>query len=81
MSSMIAGAGPPDRSLELAHDRYQAAQAAFLALPTRQTGNSYRERAFTFWKRLSGSSAGWDAEERRLDRAIDRAIAAAEEGR
>lgn len=53
MSSMIAGAGPRDRSLELAHDRYQAAQAAFLALPCRQTGDSYRERAFVFWRALN----------------------------
>lgn len=67
-----------DLSAETAFERYAAAQRAFLACPTRQTGDSYRERAFRFWRAFNGSSAGWEAEERRLDRIIDRAIADAE---
>lgn len=71
---MTPGAGPRDRSLELAADRLQAAREAFVAAPNRWTGDSLRERAWVFWIRRNGCSAGFDRELARLDRVIARAI-------
>ena len=64
-----------DRSVELAHDRYQAAQRAFLATPCRRTGDSYRERFAVFYRRFNRSSVGLDEELARLDRTIERVMA------
>lgn len=51
----------------------QAAQA-FAADPNRHAGDSLRERAWVFWIRRNGTSAGFDRELKRFDRVIARAL-------
>lgn len=63
-----------DRSPEAAHERYQAAQASFLATPCRSTGDVYMERFAIFYRRFNGSSVGLDAELEFLGGRIARAI-------
>lgn len=64
----------PDFSAEHALDRYRGAQRDFIATPCKGTGDVYVERAFRFWKALTGSSAGWEAELAFLDLRIKRTI-------